>query len=470
MLSLQGAATRLCDGFTRREALRIGGLGAIGLSLPRLLAARAASPAAGGNGFGRAKACIVLWMAGGPSQHETWDPKPEAPPEIRGPFGSAATSVPGLRVGELMPRTAALCHRLCVVRSMVTNNPGHAGGTYEMLTGMEHPGGKGNENIKTSRTDFPYFGSVVKRFRPPVAGVPTTVVYPEYVAKVPEWPGQHGGFLGSPCDPWHIVFDPTARDFTLDDLTLRAEVPVERLSGRRSLLDRLGDHFDRLQRGPAPSQFGGHLEQAFDLLAGQRVRAAFDLRREAPALRDHYGRNPFGQGCLLARRLVEAGVSLVQVNWHRPTGADGPEWDTHVGLEKTMKHALMPAMDQGYPALLEDMDRRGLLGETLVMWMGEMGRTPKLEYVPGKENEGIGRNHWGGVFSIALAGAGVRGGLVHGASDKHGAYPKDDPVTPADLTATLFHGLGIAPDTEIRDRLHRPHPISRGRVLYPWFG
>jgi hypothetical protein len=462
----------LCDGLTRRQALRVGGLSAFGLSLPALLAARVARAAdTAGAGFARARACIVLWMTGGPPQHETWDPKPDAPAEIRGPFGSIATTVPGLRVGELMPRTAALAHKLCVIRSLVTNNPGHAGGSYELLTGMEHPGGKGNENIKASRTDFPYFGSVVKQLRRPVPGLPTTVVYPQHTFSVVEWPGQNGGFLGSDWDPWLVLSDPGAPDFHLDALSLPADLPPPRLTGRRLLLDRVDVGRDPLSQAAPPTRFGHQVVQAFDLLSGQKVRAAFDLGREAPAVRDRYGRNSFGQGCLLARRLVEAGVALVQVNWRR-SAADDPVnenmWDLHKGLATTLKDRLMPVMDLGYTALLEDLEQRGLFSETLVLWLGEMGRTPKLETLPDYREPG--RNHWGHVFSMALAGAGIRAGLVHGASDRIGAIPKDKPVGPQNVTATLFHALGIPPQTELRDRLNRPLPISQGRPLTELFG
>jgi hypothetical protein len=468
MLSLQSGGTRLCDGITRREALRVGGLSAFGLSLPTLLAARPVVGGGAGAGFGRARACIVLWMTGGPPQHETWDPKPEAPPEVRGPFRSISTSVIGLRVGELMPRCAALAHRLCVVHSVVTNNAGHASSTYEMLTGMEHPAGKCNENIAASRTDFPCLGSVVKHLRQPVPGVPTAVVYPQHIFNVPEWPAQHGGFLGSSGDPWQVLTNPDAPVFKLNDLTLREELPLDRLSGRRSVLDRLGESFDRLPYGQVSREFGHQLAQAFNLLGGQRVRAAFDLEREAPTMRDRYGRHAFGQGCLLARRLVEAGVALVQVNWHREADREGAHsWDLHSSLESHLKEK-MPVMDAGFTALLEDLEQRGLLHETLVVWMGEMGRTPKLEYVGPHPHPG--RNHWGHVFSMALAGGGIRGGMVHGASDKNGAFVKDSPVGPHDVTATLFHLLGLPPHVEIRDRLQRPLPISRGRPLTELIG
>jgi hypothetical protein len=434
MLSLAGRGTRLCDGTTRREFLRLGGSSALGLALPQLLAARE-QPARQGHRFGRAKSCIILWMTGGPSQHETWDPKPDAAAEVRGPFRPISTRIPGIWVCEHMPRTAGITDKLCVLRGVFTNNPGHAGGTYEMLTGTEHPGGKGNENIKVSRTDSPTLASVVKRFRPAIPGLPASVMLPQPVANVPEWPGQTAGFLGSEWDPWLLRCDPSAPNFQLPELTLPAEVPAQRLAGRRSLLDQVGRQLEREQPEAAVAGANRHTQHALDLLTGARVRRAFDLDREAPAVRDRYGRHKFGQGCLLARRMIEAGITLVQLNWFREPN-QGNGWDVHTQLEADMKNELMPPM----------------------------------EYVPGREKEGMGRNHWGGVFSIALAGGGVRGGQVYGASDKHGAYPKDGAVTPADLTATIFSCLGIDPGSEVRDQLNRPHPISRGRVLEPLLG
>jgi hypothetical protein len=288
------------------------------------------------------------------------------------------------------------------------------------------------------------------------------VVLPQPVANVPEWPGQDAGFLGSDWDPWLLRCDPAAPDFQLPELSLPGDVPAARLAGRRSLLDQLGRHFEDRQKQASVVGANHHTQQALDLLSGARVRRAFDLGCEAPALRDRYGRHKFGQGCLLARRLVEAGVGLVQLNWFREPN-QGNGWDVHWGLEPELKTQLMPPMDQGYSALLEDLEQRGLLDETLVLWTGEMGREPRMSFVP--PNAVPGRNHWGGVFSVALAGGGIRGGQVYGASDKNGAYPRDGAVTPPDLTATLFHCLGINPESEIRDRLNRPYPISRGRVL-----
>jgi hypothetical protein len=399
-------------------------------------------------------------MTGGPPQHETWDPKPDAPAEIRGPFGSIATAVPGVRVGELMPEIARRLNQLCVLRAVHTDNPGHAGGSYEMLTGAEHPGGKCNEAIVASRNDWPTLGAVVQRFRAARPGVPTALTFPQAIFNVPFYPGQDAGFLGSAFDPWRLTCDPSVANFQLPELELQTGLSAERLADRQTLLRDVG----QTPSNNAIERFGRHTVQAFDLLSGLTVRRAFDLNREPPALRDRYGRHMFGQGCLLARRLVEAGVALVQVNWHREANDDTPMWDAHWRLEENMKDKLMPPMERGFSALLDDLEARGLLDETLVVWMGEMGRTPRLERIA--PHPAPGRNHWGNVFSIALAGSGIQGGNIVGSSDKNGAYPQDAPVTPPELTATIYHALGIPPISEVHDRLGRPVPVSRGHVLH----
>lgn len=458
-----GSIRTLDNCLNRRQFLRVGGVTACGAGLGFLNAGKAARAGTSRPLFGRAKACIVLWMTGGPPQHETWDPKPDAAPEIRGPFGSISTSIAGVRVGELMPRTAQILDRLCVLRGVHTDNPSHPGSSYEMMTGVLHSRGKGRDDIAESRSDFPSYAAVVKKFRPSTNGLPTSVVLPEAIFNVPFYPGQHAGFLGSAWDPWLITCDPSSEAFKIPEFTLQAEVNAVRLASRRGLLNQVEQPFG----APAPAssllKYANQAEQALDLLGGGRAKTAFDLTQEPPEVRDRYGRHKFGQGCLLARRLVEAGVSLVQVNWHRDKDDDTPMWDAHWKLEYNLKQKLMPPMDQSFPVLLDDLAQRGLLDETLVVWMGEFGRTPKLEYItPHPE---VGRNHWGNVFSIALTGAGIRGGEVHGASDRDGGYPTEFPVEPADLTATLFHVLGIDPNQEIHDHLDRPHPLSRGRVL-----
>jgi hypothetical protein len=464
MLTILDQGARLCDGLTRREWLRIGGLGVAGLALPAFLQARrseAASPP--GHRPGKGKACIVLFFLGGPPQHETWDPKPDAPAEVRGQFKPIATATPGLCVAELMPRIARLTDRICVLRAVSTNDHAHSSSGYYMTTGRPHQP-MNVENAKTGApNDAPCLAAVVQQLRRGTDRRPAAIVVPERLANCGNltWPGQDGGWLGRAADPWLLTCDPSAAGFHVPGCDLPVEVPPLRFDARRSLLRQVNHHLDHLQRSGAGARYGDQAQQAFDLLCSAPARQAFDLHREPAALRDRYGRTKFGQSLLLARRLVEVGVPLVQVNWPRsandPTGNVGI-WDLHRQLATTLQTILMPAMDQAYSALLEDLAARGLLDETLVVWMGEFGRTPKF-------NGAAGRDHWGSVFSVALAGGGIRGGQVYGASDRLGAQPKEGRVLPPDLLATIYHGLGIRPDAEVRDILGRPVPITRGDVI-----
>jgi hypothetical protein len=462
MLSLYDKGARLCDGLTRREWLRVGGLGAFGLSLPALLGARVEAATTAGSPFGKAKSCILLFHLGGPPQHETWDPKDDAPVEIRGELKSIASNVPGIRVGELMPRTARLLDRICVLRAMSTGDNAHSSSGYWMLTGVPHQP-MNSENAKPGApNDWPCTAALVNHLRRPKGGLPAAITLPEHIwnTGMLSWPGQDGGFLGRTADPWLIHCDPSAPGFQVPGLSLCSDVSSTRLNGRLSLLEQVNRRLDGVERSDALTRFDHRSQQAFNLLRAGKARRAFDLDREPPALRDRYGRNRWGQSVLLARRLVEAGVSLVQVNWTRMPGDtdDSPAWDTHNRNAQRLKKNLMPPMDLAYSALLEDLEGRGLLQETLVVWMGEFGRSPKI-------NPGGGRDHWGRVFSVALAGGGVRGGQVIGSSDKTGGLPREGRVQPQDLTATVFHCLGHSPDTEIRDTLGRPLVISRGEVI-----
>jgi hypothetical protein len=465
MFTFEDEGTPLCDGITRREILRVGGLGAFGLSMGSLLQGQQAravnSDASRAHSFGKAKSCIVLFLLGGPPQHETWDPKPEAPAEIRGDLRPMQTSVPGMLVGELMPRTARLAHHIAALRAVSTNDSAHSASGYAMSTGMAHAP-RGVENAKPGApNDWPSFGAVVKRLRTGRSGsLPAAITVPERMANDGNltWPGQDAGWLGRTADPWVLNCDPSAQNFSIPELGLPGDVPAVRLDRRRSLLTQVNQRIDNLERANAISRFDIQSRQVYDLLRSSQARQAFDLNREPTSVRDRYGRTKFGQSTLLARRLVEAGVSLVQVSWSRLPGAlNNGHWDTHGQNTNALKQ-LMPVMDRTYSALLEDLAERGLLDETLVIWMGEFGRTPRL-------NGGGGRDHWGPVFSVALAGGGIKGGQVYGSSDRIAAYPRDGRVQPQDLTATIFHCLGHSPDTEIHDALGRPHPISRGDVV-----
>jgi hypothetical protein len=456
MLSINDRGSSLCDGFTRREWLRIGSLGALSLSLPELLASR---PTTAGR-TGKAKSCIVLFFLGGPPQHETWDPKPLAPAEIRGNLKPIASAVPGFTVGELMPKTARLTSRICALRGVCTNDNAHSSSGYYMTTGYPHLP-VGVENAKPGApNDWPSLGALVGRSVSGKGRLPAAVTLPEPMANdgnLP-WPGQDAGFLGRAADPWVVNGDPAAPDFRIAGLALPPDVSPLRLVKRQALARQVNRKLDGLVSSGNLGVFDARQQQALDLIAGAKARAAFDVRAEPPAVRDRYGRTCFGQSCLLARRLIEAGVSLVRVNWTRVPGAhNNGHWDTHGRNTDGLKQ-LMPIMDQAYSALLDDLHDRGLLDETLVAWMGEFGRTPRL-------NGAGGRDHWGQVFSVSLAGGGVRGGTVYGASDRIGGYPKDGRVLPQDLLATIFHCLGIPPNKEIHDSQGRPIPLCRGQVI-----
>lgn len=459
MFTIRASGARLCDGLTRREVLQVGGLGAFGLSLPQLLAAQGRAAEQPGK---RARACIVLFLMGGPPQHSTWDPKPDTPDQIRGEFKPIATAVPGIQVCELMPKLARQMSRISILRAMSTMDNAHSSSGYYMMTGRPHvPMNFENAN-PGAPNDWPTLGGVVQRLKGGGRELPQAMRLPHRIFNTDGsvWPGQDAGFLGRNADPWLLRCEPASPGGKIQDFSLPIDVPATRLDDRHVLLSRINERFTQAERGGLLQSHDRKTQQAFDLLRSARARQAFDLDREQPVVRDRYGRGQFGQSVLLARRLVEAGVSLVQVNWFRGADepSDNPCWDSHTKESPRLKNDLVPPMDQAFAALLDDLAQRGMLDDTLVVCMSEFGRTPRF-------NGRGGRDHWGPVFSIALAGGGVRGGLVHGASDKIGGQPKEGRVRPEDLTATIFHSLGFGPDTEMQDTLGRPHPISRGEVI-----
>ena len=466
MFSIHDKPARLCDGLSRRELLRVGGLGAFGLSAGQLSSARGESLAtvnpAGLPGFGKARSCIVLFLLGGPPQHETWDPKPHAPAEIRGDFQPIASAIPGLHVGEMMPKTAALADRVSVLRAVATDDNAHSASGYWMLTGSPHQP-RNVENAGTGApNDWPCLAAVVRSLRGDTSRLPASIRLPEEIWNTGHivWPGQDAGRLGAAADPWLITCDPNAADFQVPQLALPAQMPLVRLRQRQSLLTALNTARRQVEKNVAVQRWSGLGNRTFDLLQSDQARRAFAIEKEPPAVRDRYGRNRFGQSVLLARRLVEEGVSLVQVNWTRwkHDQAVAPAWDTHADNSPRLKKDLMPPMDLAYSALLEDLEQRGLLDETLVVWMGEFGRTPRI-------NKRGGRDHWGHVFPVALAGGGIKPGCVYGASDRQGGYPSDGRVEPQDLLATIFHCLGHSPQTHVEDQLGRPLVISQGDII-----
>ena len=471
MFSLLEQSLPTTDRVARREWLRVGGLSALGVSLPHLLRAAetpavtlgAAPKLAGelGSTFGKAKNVIFLWLQGGPPQHETFDPKPEAPAEIRGPFKPIATNVPGIQFCELLPRTSFYADKLAVVRSLSTRDDNHDVSGYWLLTGYPYGPGSARQ-IKPN--DWPYFGSVVKMLKPSEKLPALTSVWIPDMMRLNDNvtpAGQTAGFLGKLWEPERFVGDPALPDYEIEGLRLIGDVTKIRVDRRRDVLQQLENRFDETLRGGSVAAWDRLSQQAFELVTNGGARAAFDLSQESDKTRDRYGRYTWGQSVLLARRLIEAGVRLVHVNWARDPGdnaVDNPLWDTHALNADRLQDNLCPQFDVTFAALMDDLTERGLLDETLVVVIGEFGRTPKI-------NANGGRDHWGHVFSFAMAGAGIRGGQVIGASDKNGAYPATNPFTGGDLTATMFHLLGIDPNGFFHDNLNRPHPVTKGEPI-----
>ncbi len=451
----------------RREWLRIGGLNSLALSLPELMAAQgdgsvgdSADPT-----FGRAKNVIYLYLSGGPPQHETFDPKPGAPKEVRGAFEPIHTNIPGIQFSELLPRTAGMADKLAICRAMSTNDNTHSTSGYWVLTGFPYRG----TNARTLQpTDWPNLGSVVKLLKPS-EGIPFSFAWlPEPIVANPGVliSGQSGGFLGPHTNPERFTCDPQTPGFAIKEFELPNDVSPLRLSGRSSLLAQIDRHFDKLESSDGCREFDRHRREAFGILTNGKARSAFAIDREAAKLRDRYGRGKWGQSVLLARRLVEAGGRFIHVQWPREPGdlsSSRPVWDTHADNNNRVKDVLCPQFDVGFSALLEDLQERGLLDETLVVAVGEFGRTPKF-------NAKGGRDHWGPVFSCALAGAGISGGQVYGSSDASGAYPKTGRVLPQELCATIFHLLGIGHNATMRDRTDRPIHICNGQPLQRLLG
>ena len=461
MISIGNESARLCDGWSRRELLRVGGLGWLGLSLPGLwggeAAVKASAAAVGPQGsFGRAKSCIIFFLGGGPPQHETFDPKDEAPREIRGEFKSIATKVPGLRFSELLPLTAGIADKVSVVRSMRTDVNSHSTSGYWMLTGYPHASKA--ESLPPDASDWPSLASVVGALRPSLRSPFSSVVLPEPIQNNPAipWPGQDGGYMGHTWNPQVFKCDPGVRNFAIEGLSPPEGLTSLRLSERIGLLQQVDEHFIRLARSEQVAALDRMQQKAFEAVQSSTTRAAFEMQRESEAMRERYGRHKVGQSVLLARRLIESGVRLVQVNWPREPGdvaVGNPLWDTHQKNAERLREVLCPQFDRTFSALIEDLEQRGMLDETLVVAMGEFGRTPKI-------NAAGGRDHWGHCFSIALAGAGTGGGRIVGASDRMGGYPATRPIEPKDLAATIFYLLGISPTAEFLDPLGRPRMVT----------
>jgi hypothetical protein len=457
MLSLTvRGGTRHCDGLTRRELLRAGAVGLGGLTLPGLLRLQDAAAATSQRRRGKARSVILLFLSGGPSQLDMWDLKPEAPAEIRGTFRPIGTSAPGVRISEYLPRTARHADKLAIVRSVTHTNSNHPAAAYWMMVGGPMTR-QAPQVVTMSREDRPHPGSVLAKLLPPRPGLPPFVMAPEAISPVgPERPGQHAGFLGAAYDPYRDNSDPNLPDYSPGALKPSRDVTAVRLEDRRELLDAVGRQVQYLEHSAAAQALDPYVTRAFDLVSSPAAQRAFDVAAEPDPTRDRYGRHVFGQSVLLARRLVEAGVRLVHINWVRHDNAKGGQgYDSHRKHLEWCKTELLPPTDAALASLLEDLADRGLLDETLVIVTGEFGRTPHF-------NKEGGRDHWPACFSVVLAGGGVRGGQVYGSSDRIAAYPTSNPVTPQDLTATLYHRLGVDPHAVIYDQQNRPYALVDG--------
>ena len=452
----------LSNVLSRRQALSVGGLGMLGLSVPRLLKAaesrKLSAPPV------KAKSVVFLYQFGGPSHLETFDMKPEAPEGIRGLFGTIESSLPGLRVCEHLPETAKVMHKVTLIRSMQHTMKNHNSASYYALTGKAPP--VDDIRLRDSLELFPAYGSVVDKLSPLTNGLPTFVAYPYVIRDGAITPGQHASFLGKAHDPLLVTEDPNDANFRLPQLSLPENLNPGRLANRRALQQVINQQTRLLDYSAEAQGLDAYYDRALSMLNSTKVREAFDLSKEPESVREAYGRTTYGQSCLLARRLVEAGVKFVNVYFSSSIGGqktDSGGWDTH-GFNNTrmfpiMKAWHLPMTEHTLPVFLNDLDQRGLLDETLIVWMGEFGRTPKI-------NDNISRDHWPQCYTVLLAGGGVKRGFIYGASDKSGAYPDRDPVRPDDLAATMFHLLGINHETEVSDALDRPLPIAAGKPIY----
>ncbi|WP_339908799.1 DUF1501 domain-containing protein [Symmachiella dynata] len=448
--------------FLRRDLLKIGGAGFLGLTLPQLLSASEPTKTSA-KPPGRAKSVIFLFQFGGPSHVDMFDMKPDAPDGIRSKFAPIQTSVPGLVTCEHLPETAKVMDRVALVRSVHHKMKNHNSAGYHALTGVAPP--LDDQRLRELPDLYPAYGSIVDQVAPASTELPTFVSYPYVIADGSTTPGQRASFLGKKFDPLLITEDPNDPHFKLPELSLPANLSQDRLSNRRHMQRLLNRQSQLWESSTQARGLDDYYEKVLTMLASSRVQQAFDLTQESEKVRNSYGRTTYGQGCLLSRRLVEAGVKFVNVYFSKGIGGQSTTsggWDTH-GFNNTRMYKILPEFhlpitEQTLPTLLLDLETRGLLDETLVVWMGEFGRSPRI-------NKNISRDHWPFCYTVLMAGGGIRGGAIHGASDKQGAYPDRDPATLGDIAATMYALLGIDPETQIYDRLDRPLPIAQGKPI-----
>ena len=466
-----------CDGLTRRDLLRVGGSSVLGLSLGGFFKLQAAAKEnSGGPGYGKAKSVILIYLQGGPSHLDLWDPKENVPDNVRSVFKPIPTKTPGLQFTELLPKLAQETDKVTMLRSMSYTPVGlfnHTAAIYQMHTGYtaDKVSPSGQLEPPTPK-DFPTVGSQIARLKPPTVPMLPFVMMPRplqesnVVGK-----GGSAGFLGRAFDPYTLY--PTGDDMDLakmdrlkiDDLQLRQEVSAPRLERRAKLREIIDEGMPELDKATAKYDIDEYYGKALGLVISGRARKAFDLSQEPAGMRERYGKNTFGQCCLLARRLIEAGTRFVEVIWPKVANSDNHSWDVHTGLSKRMRDQAAPMLDAGLSTLIADLDARGLLSETLVVAVGEFGRSPQRGVsTSGNDNQDDGRDHWPYCYTACIAGAGVKRGFVYGKSDKTASAPLENPVHPRELLATIYHSVGIDPGTIVENHLKQPRLARRRRA------
>ena len=485
MFSLVGRPGKdLCDrqlGINRRDVLRVGSSGMLGLSLGSLLQLQAASASSqiahGGPGWGKAKSIIMVYLQGGPSHIDLWDPKENVPDKVRSEFKSIDTVLPGVKVTEILPQLSQVLDKTTLLRAMSYSPNGlfnHTAAIYQMMTGYTTDKVSPSGQLEPpSPKDFPNFGSNIIRMRPsevpmlPFVMLPRPLQESNVVGK-----GGTAGFLGKAFDPYTLYPDGDDMDMAkmnrikIDDLKLRPEVYASRLERRAKLRDEINSLMPDIDRAVAATSLNEYYDKALNLIVSGRARDAFLIEEEPRELRERYGRNTFGQSCLLARRLVEAGTRVVEVIWPKVANSDNHSWDHHVGLTTRMKNQSGPMLDSGLSTLITDLEERGLLEETLVVAVGEFGRSPqKGVSTSGNGNSADGRDHWPYCYTALMAGAGIQQGSVYGRSDKTASAPLDNPVHPGELLATIYHAFGIDPETIVYNHLNQPRELVKAQAV-----
>ncbi len=492
MFRIQGPLCKdLCDPHlppTRRDVLRVGGSGLLGMTLGSMfhLQARAnesvkGAAAATSPGWGKAKSIIMVYLQGGPSHLDLWDPKENVPENVKSVFAPIPTKLAGVQFTENLPKLAGINDKFTMIRSMSYTPNGlfnHTAAIYQMMTGYTTDKVSPSGQLEPpSPKDFPNFGSNIIRLRPtdqpmlPFVMLPRPLQESNVIGK-----GGSAGFLGKSFDPYTLYPDGDDMDMAkmerikIDDLQLRPDVFAARLERRAKLRDLVNEQMPEINKAVANFQLDNYYDQALNLIVSGRAREAFNLSSEPAELRDRYGRNTFGQSCLLARRLVEAGTRVVEVVWPKVANSDNHSWDHHVDLSKRMKDRSGPMLDTGLSALISDLDDRGLLSETLVVAVGEFGRSPQRGVsTSGNSNSADGRDHWPYCYTAVMAGAGIKRGYVHGKSDKTASAPVEDPVHPMQLLASIYHSFGIDPETIVYNHLNQPRELVKAQAVTQLF-